>query len=126
MSGHSTGEDPYRWLEEVDGADPMAWVAECNRATRAALAEDPGFGSLRKRLRVLFDAEDRVPERRQGVPGELSACVDAACAGTTADKESPGGRHDVPRPRCPVPAGSEGWQDRHERLGVADDGRVHG
>ena len=59
--GDSTGEDPYLWLEEVDGADPLAWVAERNRATRAALAEDPGFDSLLERLRALFDAEDRIP-----------------------------------------------------------------
>ena len=61
ISGRSTGEDPYLWLEEVDGADALAWVVERNRATRAALAEDPGFVSLQKRLRALFDAEDRIP-----------------------------------------------------------------
>ena len=59
--GDSTGEDPYLWLEEVDGADPLAWVVERNRDTRAALAEHPGFVSLRERLRALFDAEDRIP-----------------------------------------------------------------
>ena len=61
MFGRSTGEDPYLWIEEVDGADALAWVEERNRATRAALAEDPGFVSLQKRLRALFDAEDRIP-----------------------------------------------------------------
>ena len=61
ISGNSTGEDPYLWLEDVDGADALAWVEERNRATRAALAEDPGFVSLQKRLRGLFDAEDRIP-----------------------------------------------------------------
>ena len=60
MFVRSTGEDPYLWLEEVDGADALAWVEERNRATRAALAEDPGFVSLQKRLRGLFDAEDRI------------------------------------------------------------------
>ena len=61
ISGNSTGEDPYLWLEDVDGADALAWVEERNRATRAALAEDSGFVSLLERLRALFDAEDRIP-----------------------------------------------------------------
>ena len=54
--------DPYLWLEEVEGADALAWVAERNRATHAALAEgQPGFDALRARLRTAFDAEDRIP-----------------------------------------------------------------
>ena len=54
--------DPYLWLEEVDGAEALAWVAERNRATHAALAEkQPGFDALRERLRAAFDAEDRIP-----------------------------------------------------------------
>ena len=35
--------DPYLWLEEVEGADALAWVRERNRATHAALA---GGGQL--------------------------------------------------------------------------------
>ena len=58
--------DPYLWLEEVEGADALAWVAERNRATHAALAEgQPGFDSLRARLRAAFDAEDRIPHLRK-------------------------------------------------------------
>ena len=58
--------DPYLWLEEVEGADALAWVAERNRATHAALAEgQPGFDALRARLRATFDAEDRIPHLRK-------------------------------------------------------------
>ena len=58
----SSERDPYLWLEEVDGADALAWIAERNRATHAALAEQqPGFDALRSRLRAAFDAEDRIP-----------------------------------------------------------------
>ena len=73
MFGRSTGEDPYLWLEEVDGADALAWVEERNRATRAALAEDPGFVSLQKRLRALFDAEDRIPWVRKRGTGTTTS-----------------------------------------------------
>ena len=58
--------DPYLWLEEVEGADALAWVGERNRATHAALSEgQPGFDALRARLRAAFDAEDRIPHLRK-------------------------------------------------------------
>ena len=58
--------DPYLWLEEVEGADALAWVRERNRATHAALVEgQPRFDALRERLRAAFDAEDRIPHLRK-------------------------------------------------------------
>ena len=66
MPSGSSDVDPYLWLEEVEGADALAWVAERNRATHAALAEgQPGFDALRARLRAAFDAEDRIPHLRK-------------------------------------------------------------
>ena len=68
MSSESSDRDvdPYLWLEEVEGADALAWVAERNRATYAALAEgQPGFDALHARLRATFDAEDRIPHLRK-------------------------------------------------------------
>ena len=62
MPSGSSDVDPYLWLEEVEGADALAWVRERNRATHAALAEgQPGFDALRARLRAAFDAKDRIP-----------------------------------------------------------------
>ena len=65
MPSGSNDRDPYVWLEELDGADALAWVTERNRATHTALAGPPGFDALRERLRSAFDAEDRIPHLRK-------------------------------------------------------------
>ncbi|MFJ6866553.1 prolyl oligopeptidase family protein [Streptomyces termitum] len=54
-------EDPYLWLEDVDGEDALAWVAERNAETEAELATAPGFDALADRLREVLDAVDRIP-----------------------------------------------------------------
>jgi len=53
-------EDPYRWLEAVDGADSLAWVEDQNRRTLARFA-DAEFASLETGLREILDADDRIP-----------------------------------------------------------------
>ena len=40
-------EDPYLWLEEVDGERALDWVREQNAATAARLEAHPEFESLR-------------------------------------------------------------------------------
>jgi len=66
MPSGSSDVDPYLWLEEVEGADALAWVRERNRATHAALAAgQPEFDALRARLRAAFDAKDRIPHLRK-------------------------------------------------------------
>ncbi|WP_435811299.1 prolyl oligopeptidase family serine peptidase [Streptomyces termitum] len=54
-------EDPYLWLEDVDGEDALAWVAERNAETEAELTAAPGFDALADRLREVLDAVDRIP-----------------------------------------------------------------
>ncbi|MEV5200699.1 prolyl oligopeptidase family serine peptidase [Streptomyces sp. NPDC053720] len=56
-----TDEDPYLWLEDIDGEDALRWVAERNAETAAALAADAGFPALRERVREVLDASDRIP-----------------------------------------------------------------
>ncbi|MGW9120966.1 prolyl oligopeptidase family serine peptidase [Streptomyces sp. NPDC055663] len=56
-----TDEDPYLWLEDIDGEAALAWVAERNAETAAALAADAGFAGLKERLREALDASDRIP-----------------------------------------------------------------
>ena len=63
----ATGEDPYRWLEEVTGAAALDWVRDPNAATIAALASGPRFASLQAQAREVLDADDRIPfVRRRG------------------------------------------------------------
>ncbi|MFG2996872.1 prolyl oligopeptidase family protein [Streptomyces sp. NPDC048340] len=54
-------DDPFLWLEDVDGADALAWVAERNAETRAALTEGPGFRALQTELREVLDDTGRIP-----------------------------------------------------------------
>ncbi|MGW2593939.1 prolyl oligopeptidase family serine peptidase [Streptomyces sp. NPDC001515] len=53
--------DPYAWLEDIEGEAALAWVAERNAETEAALTSGPDFAPLRQRLREVLDAPDRIP-----------------------------------------------------------------
>ncbi|MEU4262912.1 prolyl oligopeptidase family serine peptidase [Streptomyces argenteolus] len=56
-----TDRDPYLWLEDVESEAALEWVAERNAETAAALAAGEGFASLKKSLREVLDASDRIP-----------------------------------------------------------------
>ncbi|MFE3071431.1 prolyl oligopeptidase family protein [Streptomyces sp. NPDC059247] len=56
-----TDDDPYLWLEDISGDAALAWVAERNAETADAVAGDTGFETLKKRLREVLDASDRIP-----------------------------------------------------------------
>jgi prolyl oligopeptidase len=53
--------DPYLWLEEIDGARAVAWVAEQNERTRRELASSPEFEVMRGQARAALDAGSRLP-----------------------------------------------------------------
>jgi prolyl oligopeptidase len=51
-------DDPYLWLEEIQGAKPLAQVKEWNAETMAALTKVPGYEQHRQRaLKILNDPE---------------------------------------------------------------------
>ncbi|KQM80058.1 prolyl oligopeptidase family protein [Xylophilus sp. Leaf220] len=54
-------EDPYLWLEEVDGARAMAWVRERNALSEAELTARPEYAPTRARLLSILEAKDRIP-----------------------------------------------------------------
>ncbi|EHR72645.1 serine protease, S9A family peptidase [Burkholderiales bacterium JOSHI_001] len=54
-------DDPYLWLEEVQGARALDWVRERNATSRALLQAEPHFAPTRERLRAILDAKDRIP-----------------------------------------------------------------
>ena len=43
-----TSEDPYLWLEEVEGERALAWVREQNQRSLAVLEGDPRFAQLHR------------------------------------------------------------------------------
>ncbi|MFF0291578.1 prolyl oligopeptidase family protein [Streptomyces sp. NPDC005262] len=61
-------DDPYLWLEDVEGEAALEWVAERNSETEAELTVGARFASLKERLREVLDASDRIPYTvRRGV-----------------------------------------------------------
>src|SRR5262245_39971593 len=53
-------DDPYLWLEEIDGARALAWVEEHNRATLARFG-NARFAADRDVLTAILDRPDRIP-----------------------------------------------------------------
>ena len=49
--------DPYRWLEDTDSADTLAWVKAQNEVTNAYLDAIPERARIRKRLTELWNYE---------------------------------------------------------------------
>ncbi|WP_323844483.1 prolyl oligopeptidase family serine peptidase [Microbulbifer magnicolonia] len=58
-------EDPYLWLEEVDGRQAIEWVKKQNAQTQAHLAESDLYKSLYADALAALSAEDRLPEISQ-------------------------------------------------------------
>lgn len=57
--------DPYRWLEEIDSAETLAWIEAENRVTDAHLAGIQQRDAFRERLTALWNYE------RFGVPSKV-------------------------------------------------------
>lgn len=58
----SAAEDPYLWLEDVQGEKALEWVRERNAQARARLESWPDFAALRTRIREVLDSRDRIPQ----------------------------------------------------------------
>ncbi|WP_249714212.1 prolyl oligopeptidase family serine peptidase [Rhizomonospora bruguierae] len=54
-------DDPYLWLEDLDGAEATGWVRDRNAETTTAVTGSGRFGALRRGIRQVLDAEDRLP-----------------------------------------------------------------
>jgi prolyl oligopeptidase len=56
-----TSEDPYLWLEEVEGERALTWVREQNARSLAVLEGDPRFAQLHADALQLANTRDRLP-----------------------------------------------------------------
>jgi len=54
-------DDPFLWLEEVEGEKALAWVAEQSAATTKVLEARPEFEPIRKQTLEILDSADRIP-----------------------------------------------------------------
>jgi prolyl oligopeptidase len=57
----AAADDPYLWLEEVDGARALAWVEARNAESRPLLESKPEFKSIHDRLLQIYNSRDRIP-----------------------------------------------------------------
>jgi prolyl oligopeptidase len=58
-------EDPYLWLEDVDGERAQEWVRARNAQTEARLGSDETFQTLYREALELLDAPSRLPSVTQ-------------------------------------------------------------
>ncbi len=54
-------DDPYLWLEDKDGAKPLAWVEAENARTLPRLQGDPRYQTFHAEALAIAAAKDRVP-----------------------------------------------------------------
>ena len=56
-----TTNDPYIWLEDKDGAKPLAWVEAENAKTLPRLQNDPRYRTFYQEALAIASAKDRIP-----------------------------------------------------------------
>jgi prolyl oligopeptidase len=59
-----THDDPFLWLEEVEGAAALDWVRRHNARSLAALEGDPRYAALHQAALTVVTAPDRIPYPR--------------------------------------------------------------
>lgn len=67
--GPSESPDKYKWLEDIHGDKPMAWVKAENARTAAVLEKQKPFDELREQALKVMDSPDKlpVPQFRNGM-----------------------------------------------------------
>jgi len=54
-------EDPYLWLEEVEGERALKWVEDRSAEDTATLEEVPVFAEIHEKLLEIYNSSDRIP-----------------------------------------------------------------
>ncbi|MEJ2544311.1 MAG: prolyl oligopeptidase family serine peptidase [Calditrichaceae bacterium] len=53
-------DDPYLWLEDVEGDSAMAWVLEQNKITVDAMQAHPDFEKIKKNILDVLNSKERI------------------------------------------------------------------
>ena len=61
----SASDDPYVWLEKVDGPEAMDWVRAENKKSLTALEADPRFAAFNAQALAIAQTRDRIPMAHQ-------------------------------------------------------------
>ena len=54
-------DDPFQWLEDIDGAKSMTWVEGQNAKAAKRLESDARYEIFHQEARAIFTAQDRIP-----------------------------------------------------------------
>ncbi len=57
-----TDDDPYRWLEDVEGERALAWVRERNAESEGLLTARPEYAPIRQQLLDVLNSKERIPQ----------------------------------------------------------------
>ncbi len=60
-AAQTANEDPYLWLEQVEGERALEWVESRNRESLARLQRDDRFADLESRALDDYNAQDKIP-----------------------------------------------------------------
>jgi prolyl oligopeptidase len=56
-----SNDDPYLWLEEIEGTKALDWVRAQNARSLAVLEAEPAFDALRKDALAILTSQERIP-----------------------------------------------------------------
>ncbi len=59
--GASTTDDPFQWLEDVEGAKSLAWVKEQNAESTKLFQSRPEYKPIYDRTLEILDSKERIP-----------------------------------------------------------------
>ena len=54
-------DDPYIWMEEIEGTRAMDWAKAQNARSLPVLQGDPRYADLESKALTILNAKDRVP-----------------------------------------------------------------
>lgn len=55
-------EDPYLWLEDIEGKDALSWVNTQNEESQKILAFSARYQNAEKEVLTILEAKDKIPE----------------------------------------------------------------
>jgi prolyl oligopeptidase len=61
LGAASGDDDPFQWLEEVQGEKPLAWAKEQNARTTKLLEARPEYEPIYKRTLEILDSKEKIP-----------------------------------------------------------------
>ncbi|HNR76792.1 MAG TPA: S9 family peptidase, partial [Parvularculaceae bacterium] len=61
-AGAKSPDDPFLWLEEVEGENALDWVRAKNAETLSALEADPRFEPMYEEAKAILNSTARVPD----------------------------------------------------------------